>query len=812
MSDPLDPPAFSDPNELDASPAEQPIKQHLQPCTNCATLLDVSDYELYAQIHCPICGTALRARTQFMHFTILGILGEGGMGTVFRAIDSNLNRPIALKVVKREHSSKPEYIEKFEHEAQITASVNHPNVVKVYSYGSHDGVYYIAMELVDKGTLDQLIGLQGRIAEIQVLEIGGQIAEGLKAAYDCGLIHRDVKPGNILFADAHTGKIVDFGLALLMEDEAAARGEVWGTPYYVAPEKLNHEPEDHRSDIYSLGGTLFHALSGRPPFEAETASMVALKHIKSTAVSLQAFAPDVSSATAYVINRMLAKDPEGRYQTYEELTEHLNYARTELLESLNKPKVQKQRVVVESEESQSILGIITGISVLMVVVLGIGAYVFRDYLFSNEQEREQKKKVEQRKVVNLQAEVIEQSYEDARQTMLTGDFVSAQDAFKKIADEKPKPPLMQWARFHEGLSAYLADQPSEAVTAFRKLAALGLFSEKKEDEVLASFFINASGIVTDPAAVTVYTARNFSNRNVDTLANLVFALKNWHRGDYLSTNEIFSIFLKAKPKAPFEWITEYFPLAEKYMASTGAFVKLEDARKKAESPEENQAVLAQLRQMRDTVELQGKMVEKLSAMELELQQKVAGFSADETKKLAEKRTQLLKTIQEEEAKIRVLVKDGQFAKIRPIVEGLAKDNFVENQRLALSKKADWLVRFKRVLINDINSTGFPEPLTRTNGTKTTGPIKKANDNVIGATTQYGAIEIKWSELPPEALSTMAEYFIKTAKENAQADRQWYAGVYAIFIGQDKLGKQLLLDASQSKDAFKESLPLFFDSQ
>jgi serine/threonine protein kinase len=131
-------------------------------------------------------------------------------------------------------------------------------VVKVYSAGEDQGLVYIAMELVDKGSLDDLMSLQGRVSEPQVLEVGKQAAMGLNAALARGLIHRDVKPGNILFADAHTAKIVDFGLASLQEQASKGPGEVWGTPYYVAPEKLENPPvEDFRSDMYSLGATLF---------------------------------------------------------------------------------------------------------------------------------------------------------------------------------------------------------------------------------------------------------------------------------------------------------------------------------------------------------------------------------------------------------------------------------------------------------------------------------------------------------------------------------------------------------------------------
>src|SRR3954463_14620209 len=153
------------------------------------------------------------------------------------------------------------------------------------------------MELVDHGSLDDLMAQHTRLPEQQVLEAGIQVAKGLEAAHERGLIHRDVKPANILFSNKQTAKIGDFGLAVAAEQKAEASNEIWGTPYYVAPERLNNAPEDLRSDIYSLGATLFHAVAGRPPMEGETTSASELRKLKSNPPRLRSVAPDVSRET-----------------------------------------------------------------------------------------------------------------------------------------------------------------------------------------------------------------------------------------------------------------------------------------------------------------------------------------------------------------------------------------------------------------------------------------------------------------------------------------------------------------------------------
>src|SRR5438093_8595738 len=229
-----------------------------QTCPACSADIETSDAEPLAPVPCPKCGKQLRVERTFDHFSVVETLGVGGMGTVYKARDTLLDRFVALKLLRRDLSSEAEHASQLQQEARIAASINHPNVIQVFSSGTDHGQFYLVMELVDHRSLDDLIEQQTNLSEKLVLETGIQVAKGLRAAYRQGLIHRDVKPANILFVDEQTAKISDFGLAGAATQKSETREEIWGTPYYVAPERLNNAPEDFRSDIYSLGATLFH--------------------------------------------------------------------------------------------------------------------------------------------------------------------------------------------------------------------------------------------------------------------------------------------------------------------------------------------------------------------------------------------------------------------------------------------------------------------------------------------------------------------------------------------------------------------------
>jgi eukaryotic-like serine/threonine-protein kinase len=302
-------------------------------CWICGAVLDAGGYEPLVRVVCRNCGQKNLLQRTFDHFVPVETLGAGGMGTVYKARDMQLERFVALKLLHKDLSSEADHGAQLQREARIAASVNHPNVVQIFSLGMDHGQFYVVMELIDHGSLDDLMESQGRLPENQVLDVGIQIARGLRAAHRKGLIHRDVKPANILFVDEQAAKIGDFGIAAFATQQSQNTESdrvIWGTPPYVAPERLWNQPEDLRSDIYSLGATLFHAVAGKPPIDSSTNSATELRELKLHPLELRAIAPDVSGLTACVLQRMIAPDPKERFSLYDELLAKLDEARRAL--------------------------------------------------------------------------------------------------------------------------------------------------------------------------------------------------------------------------------------------------------------------------------------------------------------------------------------------------------------------------------------------------------------------------------------------------------------------------------------------------
>ena len=583
----------------------------IQNCPDCGAAMDVSDVEPLSAVICPNCGAPSTVSSMIDHFQLIDMLGHGGMGAVYKAHDTSLDRMVALKLL-RKSSGTAEQIKQLETEAAITASINHPHVVRVFSTGMDHGRFYIAMELVEKGTLDHLIELQGRVAEAQVLEVGIQIASGLRAAQQAGLIHRDVKPGNILFADAHTAKIVDFGLAIFAEDEAKVRGEIWGTPYYVAPEKLDNKPEDFRSDIYSLGATLFHALAGRPPFEAENASLVALKHLKNQAVSLQAFAPHVSGNTAYVINRTLAKDPDQRYQSYDELIEHLEYALNEL--QAGRGKAGEKRVVLESAGQKKALGWLSFLMVgVLVALIGAGVF-FRDMLFSGNPEAEAKKG----------STLIADSVGD----LAGGKPEDAVTALAGVAAKKPAQPWLNWVDMLTGLAQLSAGNRTEGIEAFQRVEARGPYSTKEAEQPLANFFVETAQQMTSEHVIDPKAQKAPGGASFAPSAYLFYAMKDWEAGDVDEAAEFFRRFRQAEFVGADVWLDKLKPMATDYIEEYTSYQMAADGWKAAKTIEQKRAAVKALKAV------QGKLAPKAQELAVTAAAALAKIEKERAQSLA----------------------------------------------------------------------------------------------------------------------------------------------------------------------------------
>jgi serine/threonine protein kinase len=772
----------------------------LNSCPDCGAVLDVSIYGPYQKVVCPACHEAIRVRTQFDHFEIQRKLGEGGMSLVFEARDAKLGRHVALKILHPEFSRREELMRQFEREARLTAAISHQNVVEVYSVGRDQGYFYIAMELVGGGSLEELIEEEGKIGENRALEIGTQVAQGLRAAHKGSLIHRDIKPGNILFSESKVAKIVDFGLALVAGNVDES-DDIWATPYYVPPEKLDDAPEDARSDIYSLGATLFHALAGKPPFRADTASIDELKVLKAQPISMKEAAPETSAETCRVIDRMLRHDPDDRQHDYDELIAELNKASGVLAGS----------EVYESETKRPRIRMAT------VIILLVGAFLIW-YLPKHDSGDTDDGGNELPDFGSQDTGSVAshgQDFSDARRLLIDGNSKGALMKFEALAAHADvQQPMRNWARVNAGIGSLLRGDGSSSRAQFQAITDDGLYTEVIEEQDVAYFFLWISDHLSKPLPVMPeQLSVGEGGSDLAPLAWFLYGLKNWDHGRFEEALPFLESFRDATPPKRLEWLALYQPLADPYLEDIALIRRLPKP-SSAMNGEESEEIIRKVEVLNEQFKTRGAAArlagERLERAKVHLAKLEDEAARREAARMAQAELEAQMRRKEEMARLEELVSSigplGEALQFEDAAKVLAEARFedaIVAQRLGDYQYAcQQAGKFLDTLISDLDRVGFSGEIRRSNGSVLTGEIMSAADGEVRVKLSFGETVIPVSSLAIDGLVEIARQLPQRMTDPLEAhSRLEILCFFARQSGREELAAALAKELTVESDDF-----------
>lgn len=771
-----------------------PRKQVKITCPVCTTQLDVTDQKPFDIVACTKCGEKLLVPMQLGNYRLLSTIGGGGMGMVYKAVDMSLGRQVAVKLLRKDLASDPHFVETFTREARAVAALNHPNIATLYSFGSQEGQYYLVMELVPGGSLDDMIDRRKRIPEAEVLDIAIQVVSGLRQAHQRGLIHRDIKPGNILFTADGKPKIVDFGLAEFHTDstkpQQPTEGGIWGTPYYIAPEKVAGEKEDFRSDMYSLGGTLFHALAGRAPFEANTATDVVMKHMTTPALSLMTFAPDITEETAQVVGRMLAKNRAQRYNSYDALLADLETAKRDLTKERVKAS-QVMQAKVQRSTKRTVL-IVAGVIVGILVCL-IGLWTQRDQIFP-EKEPVVPDSVTG-VVVNADGTITrakpawDNLWRQATAQLNQGNFAAAIDSYDEVLKKQDaNDPVHLWTHAQKGFCYTLAGNSSNAVESYTAAIPSNAPRYTATAEItpgtLATFVAQA---VTDQLPPEALLARApqmpLWGQALVRFHCAALALK---RDDPVSAQRLFVEYAATPPTDDemWQWAHSFGFLAPALALECEAFVRWYPQILKAEKERDLDTATAAIQNLRGSVKYCTPFLARVSGIEANIKKELAAIEAKRKaeeearqKELAAKQKELLEQDQKYLAQIDTsapaYVASFVFAPLVTAYQTAAEKMQSEQGKQEATARVTRYRSYadlKSAVIAEINQKPWRGPaIMSRSGTAVQGTLAKADEDKLSFKLAYGEIPLQWRQLPPaEVLKIFAWYVNQVADQSKKA--------------------------------------------
>ncbi len=582
-------------------------ERELENCKACGEVMDVTPFAPYSSVQCPSCGEQVHVKCQVGNYEILKRQGLGGMSLVFAACDTTLGRKVAIKLLNEHYSSDSKRVAEFEKEAKITASISHSNVVRVYTVGQAYDRYYIAMELVEGDSLEQLMHREDKLDDAVVTRLAIEVVEGLKAAHQSGLIHRDMKPGNILIDKKGRAKIVDFGLALMTSGGKAMAEEIWATPYYVSPETLTLKEEDLRSDIYALGASLYHALLGEPPFTTETKSTTELLKLKRTVPRLRSRTKAINPYLCEVIDKSMAFDAKDRYQTYEELLSALKQVEVCLRTGCTPKDLVEQKGRSQNREGGNRKWYVAGAAV-------VGASVVSAVMQLNGRDEESASVAAPvvERVVELEVKakaealrnLVAAELRNAQALLDQGQYEEAYQRYLKLVRTKGvESETVYWAGIRSAMSAWFAGDSQNA----RKALRITLKTQSSNERELSDVEHKLQQAINRLLSLYPIRVADMGNAedSMDMMILFCSALKEWDQGQWKEAEVLFQSLQKVEIVSDAEDFEFYQEMARLYLDDFNSLVAFQNGFSPS-TEEEAKQFQTQLLEARNALKTQGR--------------------------------------------------------------------------------------------------------------------------------------------------------------------------------------------------------------
>lgn len=767
--------------------------------------MNVSAVAPFSNVECPTCGKHTRVKREFGPYTLVRRHAIGGMSMVFVAQDNTLDREVALKILSEDFSADEKRIAAFEEEARITASFSHPHVVRVLRTGKAFGRFYIAMELVPGGHFEHQIRERGKIPEVEMLPLAIEVAQGLKAAHAAGLIHRDVKPGNILLDAEGHAKLVDFGLALVTQGGKAQAEEVWATPYYVPPETIEGAAEDFRSDIYAFGATLYHALAGVPSCGAETMSTEILRAAKKNVVPLGIADPSLSVETCKIVERAMAYDPKDRFSSYDEMIAMLEVALKRVKSgaagaSESSGSAAKRRA--KKKQAEVITLAVAGVVLLGAVAGGIW-WVTRT---PPSQALGKPVASVNRPIIpestTAAATDIAKSYREARAAVEARDFAKAASDFNKLLENSDvQEPTRTWAGVEAVVATYLDGKAGDARSQAQ--ATSDHAESVPESSRIQGGLLKMLGKLPRLPAIPAKEIDSSASAAPQVMAWMLAGLKDWEQGLPGEAARWFSAVAAAKVSADDSWLRIYQEIANDYLAdhqalSGAVFEKLPADIAGCE------AAVAELDKILATLKTRGRARFNVRAWQLDLAKHAKLLAAPKSESsepaIAESSAWDLVRIL---ARLDELAKECRFADASAYIKALPADPQGAT-RASLASVADASAAF----LTDLEADLAKEPVSSDFQMKAGDLVRKiaiGPQAVITVTDSAGVTRTaKWADFSPDALIALHRLFVKNPKSELERLRRHECAISHDWLaGNRERALAAAATLSQSSPAFKQ---------